>query len=72
MNEQCNNCQRRHKASEEGFCEEFTFMPQISICRAFLAEKPNPAEPVVPANIPTGEYIHIQDVSNSDIAQKRT
>lgn len=51
----CTNCQRRHKAAAEGFCEEYSAMPQISLCNAYLQDK---AAPVVP-NKPTGTYIHI-------------
>lgn len=58
----CNTCDRRHDASAEGFCTEFTAMPQIDRCGMHLSSsKVIPVVHVV--NKPTGEYLHLSEKS---------
>jgi hypothetical protein len=54
----CTTCERRHKAQEEGFCSEFTVMPQLDKCAMHLSSKTTiGGVPVV--SKPSGTYLHL-------------
>lgn len=59
----CNSCVRRHAASANGFCEEFTETPQIDSCGMYASSKPSEGTGSA-VNEPTGVYIHIANVTN--------
>jgi hypothetical protein len=65
----CKTCTRRHTAVANGFCEEYSAMPQISHCNAYRQDMTAPVVPSKPVG-PTGTYIHIDP--SFDQAESRT